>query len=355
MIIPNLELAGAEVMCANLVSGLKKNDIEVLLISMYDKKTVLTNRLIEKGIRVKFLNKKLGIDLKMFFSLKKIFDIERPDVVHTHLDCVKYASVAAWLSRVPVCVHTVHNVAEKEATGIAQRFNSYAFKHLSTVPVALSPEVQKSISKVYGISESRIPIIYNGIDLSKCIAKNTYETNELTFVHVGRFSEQKNHKMIIEAFKIFSEEYPETKLWLIGQGELFDKIQNQVNELNLQDKVIFWGLRDDVLDVIYKADVFLLPSIYEGVPMSIIEAMGTGLPVIATNVGGIPSMLDENSGILIDCCVNSLFNAMKKMENMSLRETLGRNALCKVQGDFSLEAMTDAYQKVYQGLLENLE
>lgn len=349
VIIPTLEMAGAEIMCKNLVLELNKREFEVIVISLYKRNTTISKQLELNDIKVIFLDKKLGFDPRMIVKIKTVLDEEKPNVVHTHLDCLKYASIAARLSGINHCVHTVHNIAEKESGTVARLINKIAFKKLNVVPVALSQEVKNSIVNVYNLQKKDVPIVYNGIDLSKCIPKTSYVHKEkITFVHVGRFSEQKNHKMLIEAFCEFVQEYENAELLLVGKGDLLNDMKNLVEERNISNKVLFLGERDDVLNILHNADVFLLPSLYEGMPMSIIEAMGTGLPVIASRVGGIPSMIkDKETGCLINCNKHELISAMKYLINEKIREEIGRKALLSVQDNFSASIMADKYCKIY--------
>jgi len=351
VVIPTLETAGAEVMCKNLVLELKKRNIEVIVISLYDRKTTISAQLKANGIKVTFLDKKLGFDPRMILKLKSIFDKEKPNAVHTHLDCLKYSAIAAKLSGIKNCVHTVHNVAKKESGRIARIINTVAFKKLKVVPVALSEEIKESIVNTYHLQEKDVPIIYNGIDLKNCIPKTSYVWKEkITFVHVGRFSEQKNHKMLIEAFYDFIQEYEHAELLLVGKGNLLNDIKNLVEQYAISDKVLFLGERNDVLQILHDSDVFLLPSLYEGMPISIIEAMGTGLPIIATNVGGIPSMIqDKETGYLINCNKNELVSSMKNFTNEQIRKKCGKKALLFSHDNFSVSVMADKYYKVYGG------
>ena len=348
-IIPTLELAGAEVMCENLTCELA-GDNEVTVVSMYDRKTPISERLKQKGIKVIFLDKKPGPDFSMVKKLRKVIRDFKPEVIHTHLDCVKYAYPAGSKEGVKKFIHTVHNIASKESSGIAAMINKRLFTKKGVVPVGLSPEVKETICRQYGLLEDKVPVIYNGIDLDKCICKSHYESeNILEFIHVGRFSEQKNHRMLINAFAKFVSGYRDAKLTLVGEGALQSEIKDLVKEKGIEDKVFFNGPTDNVFPLLERADVFVLPSLYEGVPMSLIEAMGTGLPIIATNVGGIPDMLN-NSGeaLIIDKDEEALVKALNRMTDISLREILGQNALERARKDFSVKKMAEEYMKLYK-------
>ena len=183
------------------------------------------------------------------------------------------------------------------------------------MPVALSNEVKKTISEVYGLQGSLIPVVYNGIDLSKCIEKDNYApTKEFTVVHIGRFMKVKNHKVLLQAFAVFAEKRKNVKLQLLGEGELLDETRELAKVLGVADQVEFLGLQPNVYPYLQKADVFCLPSEYEGVPMTLIEAMGTGLPIVASNVGGIPDMLENEKNALLvepnDIAVEAAFEML---------------------------------------------
>ena len=203
-VIPYFCVGGAEIMCENLTYALKNAGQDVFVVSLYAERTPIAQRMEEAGIRIVYLDKKLGLDLSMVPKLVRVMRQERPDVVHTHLDVIKYATAAARLSGVKKCVHTVHSLADREAEGRIQKIiNGTYFRKAWSVPVALTPEVQASVSDFYGLPPERIPVIYNGIDLSRCIPKTTYETGEtVTILHVGRFDVPKNHAGLLEAFRL---------------------------------------------------------------------------------------------------------------------------------------------------------
>lgn len=352
LVIPTLELAGAEVMCKNLALELKKENYDVVVLSLYNRETALAKTIRENGIKVIFLDKTPGLDITMIGKLKKVFKIEKPDVVHTHLDSLKYSFVAAKLAKVPQCVHTVHNLAEKEADKYTRVIYRFAFKMGKVIPVALSEEVQNSIMGVYGMDKKHIPVIYNGIDLDACIQKQSYANNpKIIFINVARFMYQKNHSMLINAYKELAEQADDTELWLVGKGQLLDEIRQQAERLHIASKVRFLGERTDVLELLNRADVFILPSLYEGMPMTIIEAMGTGLPIIATNVGGIPTMIEHDvDGYLVECDEEELVAAMKKMCSSKERERMGKKAAEIATQRFSVKSMTEGYCQLYNEL-----
>ena len=353
-VIPNLCMGGAEIMCEALTLELAKNGIEVKIASLYSCETPITQRLIQAGIQIEFLDKKPGMDLSIITKLKKLFKRERPDVVHSHLNAQKYAIIAAKQAAVPVRVHTVHSVAEEELSRVDKIIAKIFYKKHKVIPIALSDRIQDTIVNVYGLSPASIPIIFNGINLSNCIKKENYNIDEtIKILHIGRFSQVKNHKGLINAFKMFHTVKPNSVLHLVGDGNTFEEVKKHVVDNGLEDSVLFFGMQASVYRFINEADVFILPSLYEGIPMTLIEAMGTGIPIIASNVGGIPNMLTNNeSAILTSVDSQEIAKELLRLsEDVELRKRLGQNALVRSK-EFSSEEMARQYIKVYQGVLK---
>ena len=349
-VIPYFCFGGAEIMCENLTYALKNAGQEVVVVSLYAERTPIARRMEEAGIRIVYLDKKLGLDLSMVPKLVRVMRQERPDVVHTHLDVIKYATAAARLSGVKKCVHTVHSLADREAEGRIQKIiNGTYFRKAWSVPVALTPEVRNSVAEFYGIPLRRVPVIYNGIDLSRCVPKTTYETGEtVTILHVGRFDVPKNHPGLLEAFRLLLETHPECRLRLVGDGDLRADMEKLAREKGIADFVEFCGMQSNVYPYLHDADIFTLPSIYEGNPMTIIEAMGTGLPIVASRVGGIPDMIsDGESGLLVEPEPQSICAGLTRLVgDAALRQRLGLAARKQSQ-TFSAEHMARDYISCY--------
>lgn len=350
-IIPYFCFGGAEIMCENLTYALKNVGQEVCVVSLYDDRTPIARRMEEAGIRIAYLDKKPGLDLSMVPKLRKLMQRERPDVVHTHLNILKYAALAARLAGVRKCVHTVHSLADREAEDrIEKCVKGYFFRKSWSVPVALTPQVQSSVAEFYDLPPTRIPMIYNGIDLSRCVPKTTYETGDtVTILHVGRFDVPKNHAGLLEAFRLLRQNHPECRLRLVGDGDLRQDMEALAREKGIADAVEFCGMQSNVYPYLHNADIFTLPSIYEGNPMTVIEAMGTGLPIAASRVGGIPDMIaDGESGLLVEPEPKSICDGLVRLvEDESLRRRLGEAAR-KQSRTFSAEHMARDYIACYE-------
>ena len=344
--MPEFKLAGAEKMCVDLCIELSKDNI-VEVVSFYDIQTSLTKKLEENGIKILYLNKNKGLDLSIIKKIKKIILEFKPDIIHTHRYCLTYVIPATFFKKGKIrIIHTIHNVATKETHMLLRKIQGIYFRNKKIIPVAISDEVKKTIISEYKIKKYDIPMVYNGIDLENCIIKENYKLNG-NILHIGRFAEAKNHLKFIERFKNVVRKYPNIKLFLIGDGDLRDKIKNYVKDNKLENNVFLLGLIDNVYPYLYNADLFILPSLYEGMPITLIEAMGTGLPIIATDVGGIPDMIEDKKDGLLIHDINQLDSSIVYLlENKSYREQLGRNALIQ-SSNFTSKNMADMYLKIY--------
>ncbi|WJY26415.1 glycosyltransferase [Sporosarcina trichiuri] len=349
-IMPEFGLAGAEIMAENLSIALEDDGFDVNVVSLYDYHSAITERLENQNIKVIYLDKKKGFDIKVIFSLYKLFKKEKPEIIHTHRYILPYAMIAAIAAKVPTKVHTIHNIASKETGKFQRKINYFFFKYCGVVPVAISPLVKKSVIREYNFSEEKVPMVYNGIDLAKCIEKKAYndENKKISILHVGRFSEQKNHSELIENFKIICNEMPNITLKLIGSGHLEKTVKDKVKDLGLENNVEFLGTKANVFPYLNDADIFILPSLWEGMPITLIEAMATGLPIVATNVGGVPDMIEHRvTGLLVNNKREEIVEAVLELiRDSELRNKLGESA--KVASKkFSVTNMKAEYVKIY--------
>lgn len=341
-------LAGAERMGEALVLALHRLGHQVVVVSLFDERSVITEGLEAEGIKVIYLGKKPGLDLSMFGKLIRVFRQEQPDVIHTHRYICEYVTPAAIIAKVRARVHTVHNVAEKER--MHKKLQRFFYHHCGVIPVALSPVVKDSVLEFYRLPEDRVPMIYNGVAVETIPSKTDYrKQGTLRFIHVGRFFPQKNHDNIVEAFARLHRVYPDTSLTLVGTGDLRDWVRDRVRELELDEAVCLPGQLDDVVSQYCQHDVFLLPSRYEGLPIALIEAMGAGMPVVVTPVGGVADMIShEKNGLLCTTEADSIFEAMERMYlDGDLRQRLGQQALVDSER-FSSRQMATAYLQVYE-------
>jgi glycosyltransferase involved in cell wall biosynthesis len=300
-------------------------------------------------------------------KLDALFKKYRPTIVHTHLGGIVYAFVLTMKYRTPVRVHTLHSVAAHEmGMGPSRRVRLLAFRFRvgSFVPVAIAEEVARTFETLYNYPN---PILIpNGVSIDafspdrevrqRVRRELEVEPQTLVFVHVGRFAAVKNHEMLVAAFAQLVGQQPlPTELWLVGDGELREAVQHQVRALGIESRVRFLGVRSDIPDLLRAADVFVFPSRWEGNPLSVMEAMAAGLPVVATAVGGVPELVEDGaSGILVpNEDLHGLVAAMQRMaQNPDLREQMGHAARCRAVERFDIRQTVRAYEALYEELLQ---
>lgn len=354
-IMPEFGMAGAEIMCENLMKGLKRKGENVVAVSLYNYQSSITERIEQDGLKILYLNKKRGLDLTVYYKLYKVMKREKPDIIHTHRYVMQYAVPVAKILGIP-CVHTVHSLAEKEQEKNKRVLAGFFYRKWKVQPVALSSEVQKSVEKEYGLKRERIPVIFNGEDLSNFEEKKEYEYSDIIRIcHIGRFLPVKNQKMIIDVAEKLYGKNPKFQFFLIGDysSEYGREVEREIRKREMSSYVKMIGVVGDVTTYLENTDVFILPSEYEGVPMTLIEAMASGLPIIASSVGGIKDMLvNEESALLIEPCKKALENALEKISaDAKLREKLGKNAK-KRSELFSYISMVEKYIEVYKRCIE---
>lgn len=350
-VMPEFGLAGAEIMCENLTYELIKLGHKVIVISMYDYHSAITQRLESAGVDVRYLGKKTGLDFSMILKMKRIFRQERADAVHTHRYCAQYAVPAAVLAGVKRRVHTIHSIASKENGKFARMLNKFFFKFCGLTPVALSEKIRETVVEEYKINLNNIPVVYNGVSLDKCLMKNNYniDRSRIVLLHVGRFASVKNHIELINAVCEVKKKMNGIVLQLLGDGELKNDIEKHIADCKAENYIEILGLKDNVFPYFQKADIFVLPSIYEGIPMTLIEAMGSGLPVIASRVGGIPDMIaDGKEGLLCEPFAHSIADKIERMiADKDLRISCAINARNKAHY-FSAKTMGEEYERLYK-------
>lgn len=349
--VPSLCIGGAEQMVAQLVENINSVENNVKLVVLSTKlSTHIEEGLEKKGIDIVYLNKEVGPSINAIIKATKIGKAFKPDIIHTHLSSFFYMIPCSIMNNVKI-LHTVHSRPIFEAAGIRRKILAYFYKKKISTPVAISDLIGKEISEVYKLDSNLIEVVYNPVSIKKFSNQSIEKSNEnktITFINVARFVEPKNHIELIKVFKEVNERNKNTRLLLLGDGPLRNEIENMINELNLESSIELKGNVPNVEYYLATSDVFVLPSTYEGLPLTILEAMAAGLPIIATSVGGVPDIVNSN-GILTEPGDNeSLISAMNKLaNNKELRCKMGEISIKEVQ-KYDISKVTLKYEKLYK-------
>jgi glycosyltransferase involved in cell wall biosynthesis len=356
-IIPTLGVGGAERVVSLLARHLHRSGHSVGVVSLYDPQgTWIESELRSEGVPLQFLAKRRGFDVRMIPRIARVLDRYRPDVIHTHLYVLKYVLPAVAVSRRCSVVHTVHNLAEREVERLSRIVHSVAFR-AGVVPVAIGDAVAASMLRLYRLPpRHRIP---NGIPVSdyappsgaraEVRASLGIPGDAPTFVSVGRLEPQKNTRLLIEAFSSRRLRSRQAHLLLAGDGELRSELEEQARNLGVADRVRFLGVRPDVPRVLAAADAFVLASRYEGNPLTVMEAMAAGKPVVATAVGCIPELVCAAAGLLVaPGDAGALESALVELaSDLPRARAKGAAGLRIARARFDVSVMANAYEQLY--------
>lgn len=364
-VVPMLGPGGAERVAADIVTVLNRQRFEVAVVSIWRRVGCELESLLDKcGVHVEYLGKGWGFDGRTYHRLHRVLRELHPDVVHTHLHVLRYALPSLLLLKPAGVVHTVHNLAERETETRARCIQRYALNH-GIVPVAVSEEVAISLNQLYGIRQCRV--IPNGISQhryanpqtarSKWRAREGFRDDQILFVCVARFAEQKNHALLLKAFAQGPASDPNAHLVLVGEGGLQEQLESQAEDLGVSRQVHFLGLRTDIPDVLGATDVFVLSSAWEGNPLSMMEAMAAGLPIVSTAVGGVPDLIaNGREGFLVPPGdVKGFSGAMTfLLRDRETRRSMGTAAAQRAKENFDVSKMVRAYEQLYENLIDHM-
>ncbi len=317
-IIPSLyPLGGAERLVCDLASFFVDTDNDVTIVSLYSNKdNVVVNDLKKKkNIHLVFLNKKRGVDFKCAKQLRKVIELLHPDVVHSHLNSL----VTIWLSKIYKkykIIYTFHTLITCSVVGKKtkpmQILYRMLFKKRIIIPVGISEIIKNSICDYYGLSKETVPVINNGVPLCNFINDIHFNDRKYDFIFIGRFTELKNPTTIVHSFIKLYKINSNLKMVMLGEGKLLEKCKLIAAENGCKG-IEFVGFTNDVSKYLRNSKFLVLSSSYEGNPITINEAIASKCFVLATNVGGIPDVVNKNNGILVDYSNKILEDLSKKM------------------------------------------
>lgn len=353
-VVPSLDVGGAERVAALLAREQQRGGHAVAVVSLFDPVGSWIERdLRAAGVDLFFLGKRPGLDVRMVPRLAGVLRRWRPDVVHTHLHVLKYLLPAALAARPLRVVHTLHNLAEREVEPQSQALQRVAFRGLVT-PVAIGEAVAASMAPLYGAPARHV--VANGIPTAasrappgtrEALRAALHAADHPVLLSAGRLNPQKNHAVLIDA--VADPRLARVHLWIAGEGELAEDLAARVRDRGVADRVRLLGVRTDVPALMAAADLFVLPSTWEGNPLVVMEAMAAGLPVVATAVGCVPELLSPDTGRLVPAGVSeALVTAIADLTaDPATRGQLGAAARARATERFDVSAMAEAYLRVY--------
>lgn len=356
-IIPQLSSGGAERFAVDLSNELAAMGHEVVLVVLH---RLTGNNFylqdVDKRVRVVSMNKRMGADLMLPLRIMRLVRTEKPDVIHTHLRAVVYDALEACASHSVMHCHTVHTAASQEAgSGISAWVRKFLFKRKKSIPVTISDESLRSFEDFYGFTA---PMIANGrnvpqdLQVSQEVREeiNSYKQtpNTRVLVCLARINKVKRQTMLARIAKQLENKYDFTVL-LIGT----DKDKALVDEIKRTDcKCLhILGERHNPLEYLKASDAYCLCSSYEGAPISLVEALGTGCVPVCVPVGSIVNIVKdgENGLLAADLSEEAYKTKIEELLQMPTDklQQLSANAI-KTYEPYSMTACASKYVELFK-------
>lgn len=365
-VLYSFSTGGLENGVVNIINRLPEDMYMHSIVCVTDFDETFYERIKTSNTKIYKLNKPQGLNITWLWKCWKLLHKLKPDICHTRNLSALEAQLAALFSGVKFRIHGEHGWDVTDLGGQNTKFQKLrsVFRPFIHKYVALSKETKLYLIDKVGVKESRIKHICNGVDINKFEAKKckahfddfNIQNDDIVFGTVGRLADVKNQTFLVEAFDKLLNNYPECrqflKLIIVGDGVLMPVLKSYIISNQLESNVLLAGRRDDIAQCMQSMDIFVLPSLAEGISNTLLEAMATGLPIIATNVGGNCDLMppEHFDSHLVDVNdVEQLCNAMSiYVENKSLIEEDSVKAREHCVNNFSIKHMVGKYHELYQ-------
>jgi sugar transferase (PEP-CTERM/EpsH1 system associated) len=368
-VIHHLVIGGLENGLVNLINHMPRDRYRHAIICMKDY-SEFRRRITRDDVEVFAMHKRDGQDFGVMVRLYRLFCALKPALVHSRNLTALTSLLPATLAGVRFRVHGEHGRDERDPVGANVKYQWLRRLHRPLIShyVPLSRDLEAYLRDRIGVPETRITRIYNGVDTEKFtpaiggrvpLPDERFRDRDLIIIGtVCRMQPVKDPCNLVQAFISLLSNMPETRkklrLAIIGDGPERPKVESLVRAADAEDLVWLPGPREDVASLMRGFDIFVLPSVAEGISNTILEAMATGLPIVATNVGGNGELVEAGvTGELVPARdPASLAKALLGyIENQPKRKAHGDAARSRVESLFSLPQMVKRYMNLYDTLI----
>lgn len=363
-LITSLRLGGAETLLSELAPRLQAQGAKVRVLSVTSTMP-LADVLRERGVEVRSLDcngtiYQSGAMIRALRELRNEIETFVPDVLHSHLYLADLLARAA-APRGARLLTTLHNIDQwwgqnRRVKSIAKTWaDSWTATLRGTRAVAVSEPVAAAALKALKLPLRHCRVIQNGIDVERFAFCERQRSADPIIIQVGRFFPQKGHDTALRAFCELRQKWPRCRLWFVGDGPDESALRALSASLGIADQVEFLGPRSNVSELLRQAHVYWMPSRWEGLPLACLEAMATGLPVIASDVGALPSLLGGGVGYVTE---PDRPDELAAATDAVLRDyddalIVGRKAALRVRKNYSVQNTVRGYLDAYSQMLNN--
>ena len=355
-IIDELPPDGAERLLADILFY-RSSDYDYRVLCIIDEGP-LKAEIVALGVPVDLLQRQSKYDLLFILRLRDYIKALAPHAVHTHLFTAdSWGRVAGYLAGVRNIFSTVHSTNDWMTK--IHIITDQILAKITTQVIACSDGVNEKLTKEYKLNN--VALIPNGVAMHRFeqqATANLQQQFKLTpgipvFALIGRLHEAKGHEFIIPTLRRLKEDNMQFYCLFVGDGALKERIKTLIADNGLDEQVILTGFRKDVPNILRAIDFLIMPSRWEGLPMTLLEAMASKKAAIASKVGGIPTVLAGGAGILLsqDDMVGWHSAIRTLLTDTNKREELGENGYKKVISSYSAEAVQKQYEALYNNCL----
>jgi glycosyltransferase involved in cell wall biosynthesis len=282
----------------------------------------------------------------------RIFRGLRPDVVHVHNPTPTiYAAMAARIAGVPSIVSTRHSLVAPPRKLVTELKYAVAANFCDWI-VGICDATTTNVKSLHSVSARKIVRVYNGtIPLVRVSKEHQPPKSGFTLLYVGRLAAVKNHALLLNAFRVALSSMPDLRLWMVGDGSERNALEHLAGELGITAEVTFWGQQLDVAPFFSAADIFVMSSKSEGLPMSLLQALSLGLPAIVTDVGGMAEIVRlANAGytVPLESSAEMAAAILRLAGSQTDRQQFSINGKAAFDQYFTLKTMVDAYMDLYR-------
>lgn len=368
-VVYRFDVGGLENGVVNLINHMPRQAYRHAVLSLTDVVDDFACRIEREGVRLLALHKPPGQGFWLYPRVMKVLREWRPSIVHTRNLAALEMAVPAWLAGVPVRVHGEHGRDVEDLDGSVRRYQwlRRAYRPFVSHQVALSRDLAGYLRDKVGVSAGRLTQIYNGVDAQRFAPSPSHQVvpdcpfsapQHWLVGTVGRMQLVKDQLTLARAFVQLLLQHPglrdRVRLVMVGDGPLRQQAQALLDQAGVADLCWLPGGRSDVPALMRSLHCFVLPSLSEGVSNTILEAMATGLPVLATDVGGNAELVSrDRTGLLVPAAdAGAMARALASLAQDPMRaRRMGQAGRAEVEARFSLQAMVGSYQGLYDRLL----
>jgi len=367
-VVYRFDVGGLENGVVNLINRLPAARFRHAVVALTEV-TDFRDRILRDDVEFIALHKAPGPGLRLLPALRRTFATLKPDLVHTRNLAPLEASLPAWLAGVRARIHGEHgwDVGDLGGGNWKHRLVRRAYRPFVTHYVALSAHIEAYLRNEIGVPAARIRRICNGVDSLQfhpagggraAIEGSPFnEASHFVVGTVGRLAAVKDQATLIRALALARQSAPDAsrlRLAIVGAGPLRGELTELARKHGVAHQVWFSGARHDIAAVLRGLDLFALPSLAEGISNTVLEAMATGLPVVATAAGGTPELVNDGvSGTLVQPADEAALAAamLNYLHDPELRRAHGQAARLAVETRFSLDRMVADYAALYESAL----